>query len=53
MGRSISYPKGAVAGFCELDNFGEERLDWACECLVDDVVDKARGAFFSLETFDG
>lgn len=52
MGRSVSYPSGAIAAFRLIDEPEDER-DRGYECLVDDVVDTARFLFPSLELFDG
>lgn len=52
MGRSVSYPSGAVVAFRVLDDPDEEP-DWAYECLVEEIVDAARIAFPSLEPFAG
>ena len=38
MGRSVSYPSGAIAAFRLIDEPDDE-WDWGCEFLVDDVVD--------------
>lgn len=52
MGRSVSYPSGAIAAFRLIDE-PEDEWDWGYQCLVDDVVDTARALFPSLEPFDG
>ena len=53
MGRSVSYPTGAVVAFRLLDDSEDDDLDWAYECLVDDIIDTAKAAFPSFERFDG
>lgn len=50
MGRSVSYPCGAIVAFRLID---EAEDDWAYDYLVDDVIETARAAFPSLEPFDG
>lgn len=52
MGRSVSYPNGAVVAFRTLDDTDDDQ-EWAYECLVDEIVDTARIAFPSLEPFAG
>lgn len=52
MGRSVSYPNGAVDAFRTLD-VSEDEMDLAYECLVDEIVDTARIAFPSLEPCEG
>lgn len=52
MGRSVSYPNGAVVAFRTFDDTGYDQ-EWAYECLVDEIVDTARTAFPSLERFEG
>ena len=53
MGRSVSYPTGAVVTFRLLDDGEDEDFDWAYECLVDEVIDTAKAAFPSFERCDG
>jgi hypothetical protein len=53
MGRSVSYPTNAVVAFRLLDEEEGGDLDWAYECLVDEVIDTAVAAFPSLEPFQG
>lgn len=52
MGRSVSYPNGAIVAFRLIDE-PESEWDWAYACLVADVVETARSFFPSLEPFDG
>ncbi|MBU2032397.1 hypothetical protein [Qipengyuania sp. SM2507] len=52
MGRSVSYPSGAIAAFRLMDE-PDDGWDWGYEFLVDDVVDTARLLFPSLQLFDG
>lgn len=47
MGRSVSYPAGAVVAFRELDD-GDDDIDWAYERLADEVLDTAKSSFPSL-----
>ena len=37
MGRSVSYPTGAIVAFRMIDGT-EDDWDWAYECLVEDIV---------------
>jgi hypothetical protein len=53
MGRSVSYPAGAVVAFRLLDEGEDGDLDWAYECLVDEVIETATTAFPSLEPSQG
>lgn len=53
MGRSVSYPTGALVAFRLLDEGEDGDLDWAYECLVDEVIETAATAFPSLEPFQG
>jgi len=48
MGRSVSYPTGSVAAFRLLDDGEEDDVDWAYECLVDEIIDTTRAAFPSF-----
>jgi len=52
MGRSVSYPTGAIAAFRLVDE-AEDDWDWAYECLVEDIVETASSCLPSLEPFDG
>lgn len=53
MGRSVSYPSGAIVAFRLLDEDANDDLDWTYEYLVDEVVSSATTAFPSLEPFEG
>jgi len=53
MGRSVSYPTGSVVAFRLLDDGEDDDIDWAYECLVDEVIDTAKATFPSFERFDG
>ena len=53
MGRSVSYPTGSVVAFRLLDDGEDEDVDWAYECLVDEIIDTAKAAFPSFERFEG
>ena len=46
MGRSNSYPAGAQVCFTVLEPEDEDQdaFDWECECLIDHIIDTARGA---------
>jgi len=52
MGRSVSYPSGAVVAFRLLDD-GDDSGAWAYECLIDDIVETASVSFPSFEPFEG
>ena len=39
MGRSVSYPAGSVVAFRLLDDGEDADVDWAYECLVDEIID--------------
>lgn len=49
MGRSVSYPPGAVVAFRALETDHEDDWQWEYECLVEEVIETARRAFPSLE----
>ena len=53
MGRSVSYPQGAIVAFRLIESGARGDLDWQYECLVEDVVSTARQAFPSLLPHDG
>lgn len=53
MGRSVSYPSGAVVAFRLLDDGDADDGVWAHECLVDDIVETASVSFPSFESFEG
>ena len=53
MGRSVSYPTGSVVAFRLLDDGEDEDVDWAYECLVDEIIDTAKVAFPSFERIEG
>ena len=53
MGRSVSYPAGSVVAFRLLDDGEDADVDWAYECLVDEIIDTAKAAFPSFLRFDG
>ena len=53
MGRSVSYPTGSVVAFRLLDDGEEDDVDWAYECLVDEVIDTTKATFPSFERFEG
>lgn len=53
MGRSVSYPSGAIVAFRTLEIEHEEDWDWEYECLVEEVIETARSMFPSLERCDG
>lgn len=52
MGRSVSYPSGAIAAFRLIDE-PEDEWDWVYRYLIDDVIVTARALFPSLEPFAG
>ena len=41
MGRSVRYPAGSVVAFRLLDDGEDADVDWAYECLVDEIIDTA------------
>jgi hypothetical protein len=53
MGRSVSYPAGSVVAFRLLDDGEDADVDWAYECLVDEIIDTAKATFPSFERFEG
>ena len=53
MGRSVSYPQGAIVAFRLIESGARGDLDWQYECLVEDVVSTARQAFPSFLPHDG
>ena len=48
MGRSVSYPQGAIVAFRLIDSEEEGDSDWEYECLVEDIISTACEAFPSL-----
>ncbi len=52
MGRSVSYPTGAVVAFRLLEDGEDDHADWVYECLVGEIIDTTKAAFPSFETFD-
>ena len=53
MGRSVSYPPGAVVAFRLLETSEEDDLDWEYECLVATVRYDATNAFPSFREYAG
>lgn len=53
MGRSVSYPPGAIVAFRTLELEHEDDWEWEYECLVEEVIETARITFPSLEPCDG
>lgn len=53
MGRSVSYPSGAIVAFRTLEIEDEDNWEWKYECLVEEIVETARSNFPSLEPCDG
>ncbi len=53
MGRSVSYPSGAIVAFRSLEIDDEDDWEWEYECLVEEVNETARSTFPSLEPCDG
>ncbi|QQN75210.1 hypothetical protein [Croceicoccus sp. YJ47] len=53
MGRSVSYPIGAIVAFRLIENKEEGDLDWEYECQVEDIISTAREVFPSLVPHDG
>lgn len=53
MGRSVSYPSGAVVAFTVLEAGNEEDWDFEYDWLREDLRERAIAAFPSLEPHDG
>ena len=53
MGRSVSYPSGAIVAYRAIPDAEDESWDWAYEDMVDFVTYNAQQAFPSLEEHDG
>lgn len=53
MGRSVSYPSGALVAFQGLEIDDEDDWEFTLEWLRDDLIAQARRAFPSLEPHDG
>ena len=53
MGRSVSYPCGAIVAFRSLEIEHEDGWEWEYECLVDELIETGRRAFPSLEPCEG
>ena len=53
MGRSVSYPRGAVVAFQVLEVDDDGDWDFEYEWLRDDLVERARVAFPSLDLHEG
>lgn len=53
MGRSVSYPSGAIVAFRLIGADEDDDLDWEYECLVDWIRAEAVRAFPSLREHDG
>ncbi len=53
MGRSVSYPSGAIVAFQVLEVDDDGDWDFEYEWLRDDLVERARAAFPSLDPHDG
>ena len=53
MGRSVSYPSGAIVAFRTLEIDDEDDWEWEYECLVEEIIETARSTFPSLEPCDG
>lgn len=53
MGRSVSYPPGAVVAVRTLENGHEDDWEWEYECVVEEIIETARSTFPSLEPCDG
>ena len=53
MGRSVSYPSGAVVAFTSLEFDGSDDFDFEFEWFRDDPSDRARAAFPSLHPHQG
>jgi hypothetical protein len=53
MGRSVSYPSGAIVAFTLLEVDDEDDWDFEYEWLRADLSERAAAAFPSLEAHDG
>ena len=53
MGRSVSYPSGAIVAFRTLEIEHDDDWEWEYECLVEEVIETARRTFPSSEPCDG
>lgn len=53
MGRSVSYPPGAIVAYRTLGIEDEDDWEWEYECLVEEVIETARSVLPSLEPCDG
>jgi hypothetical protein len=53
MGRSVSYPTGAIVAFTVLEPEDEESLDFEYEWLEGDLIELAAKAFPSLKACNG
>lgn len=53
MGRSVSYPSGALVAFTVLEVEDEEDWDFEYEWLRGDLAERAAAAFPSLAPYDG
>ena len=53
MGRSVSYPSGAIVAFSVLDAEDENAFAFEYEWLLDDLRERAGEAFPSLTLHDG
>lgn len=53
MGRSVSYPSGAIVAFRSFGMEQEDDWEWEYECLVDEVIETARRMFPSFEPCNG
>lgn len=52
MGRSVSYPTGAITAY-QLIKAGDDDWDLEYEALVEDIIHQAKQAFPSLGVYDG
>lgn len=53
MGRSVSYPSGALVAFTVLEVEDQDDWDFEFECLRGDLVERAGTAFPSLASHEG
>ena len=53
MGRSVSYPSGAIVAFTVLEVENDDDWDFEYEWLREDLRERARQAFPSLIAHDG
>ena len=53
MGRSVSYPRGAIVAFQVIEVDDDSDWDFEYEWLREDLIERAKAAFPSLDPHDG